>query len=79
MQERSKVLLNNIFDESWLAQLEKSISRDALEIYSLRENQIKVLIKNLNTINQLLINSSNKYILLTGSLYLIGKIRKKYL
>ena len=35
--------------------------------------------KNLKTINQLLINKSNKYILITGSLYLIGKIRKNYL
>ena len=45
----AKVLLNNNFDDSWLTQLEKSISRDALEIYSLRGSQIKVLIKNLNT------------------------------
>ena len=35
--------------------------------------------KNLRDINRLLINSPNKYILVTGSLYLIGKIRKKYL
>ena len=34
---------------------------------------------NINVINKLLINSSNKYILVTGSLYLIGRIRKKYL
>ena len=38
-----------------------------------------VIVTNLSTINKLLINSSNKYILVTGSLYLIGKIRKKYL
>ena len=38
-----------------------------------------VCVSNLSTINRLLINSSNKYILVTGSLYLIGKIRKKYL
>ena len=38
-----------------------------------------VSVSNLSTINRLLINSSNKYILVTGSLYLIGKIRKKYL
>jgi dihydrofolate synthase / folylpolyglutamate synthase len=38
-----------------------------------------LVIKNLNTINRLLINNSNKYILVTGSLYLIGRIRKKYL
>ena len=38
-----------------------------------------VSVSNLSTINRLLINSFNKYILITGSLYLIGKIRKKYL
>ena len=38
-----------------------------------------VIVSNLSAINRLLINSSNKYILVTGSLYLIGKIRKKYL
>ena len=37
LQERSKVLINNSYDESWLSQLEKNISIDALEIYSLRE------------------------------------------
>ena len=47
VQERSKILINNN-DESWLNQLEKSISIDALQIYSLRESQIKVLINNLN-------------------------------
>ena len=48
-QERSKVLLNNHSDESWLIQLEKNISSDALQIYSLRESQLNVLICNLNT------------------------------
>ena len=38
-----------------------------------------VSVSNLSTINRLLLNSSNEYILVTGSLYLIGKIRKKYL
>ena len=38
-----------------------------------------VIIKNLTSINKLLIKNSNKYILITGSLYLIGKIRKNYL
>ena len=38
-----------------------------------------IIINNLNTINKLLIKSCNKHILITGSLYLIGKIRKKYL
>lgn len=47
-QERSKILINNNNDESWLNQLEKSISVDALQIYALRESQINVLINNLN-------------------------------
>ena len=47
IQERSKILINNN-DESWLNQLEKSISTDALQIYSLRESQLKTLINNLN-------------------------------
>ncbi len=51
------------------------------EIYKFSKKlNLKTVIKNnFRTINQLLINSSNKYILVTGSLYLIGKIRKKYL
>ncbi|MDC0625633.1 hypothetical protein OAP76_08195, partial [Alphaproteobacteria bacterium] len=48
IQERSKVLVNNNHDDVWLNQLEKKISADALQIYSLRESQLKVLIKNLN-------------------------------
>jgi len=48
IQERSKVLINNNNDESWLNQLEKNISEDALQIYSLRESQLNVLINNLN-------------------------------
>jgi DNA replication and repair protein RecF len=47
IQERSKILINNN-DESWLNQLEKSISNDALQIYFLRESQLKILINNLN-------------------------------
>jgi len=38
-----------------------------------------VIIKNLTSINKLLMNNPNKYILITGSLYLIGKVRKNYL
>ena len=48
IQERSKILINNNNDESWLNQLEKNISVDALQIYSLRERQLNVLINNLN-------------------------------
>jgi len=49
IQERSKILINNNHDESWLNQLEKSISADALQIYLLRESQITVLKNYLNT------------------------------
>ena len=51
------------------------------EIYEVSKklNLKTVIINNINSVNKLLINSSNKYILVTGSLYLIGKIRKKYL
>ena len=51
------------------------------EIYKVSKKlNLKTIVKsNLNTINRLLINSSNKYILITGSLYLIGNVRKKYL
>jgi len=38
-----------------------------------------VIRKNMSDINQLLMKNPNKYILITGSLYLIGKIRKNYL
>ena len=38
-----------------------------------------VIIKNLTNINKLLMKNPNKYILITGSLYLVGKIRKNYL
>ena len=38
-----------------------------------------LIIKNLTSINKLLMKNPNKYILITGSLYLVGKIRKNYL
>ncbi len=51
------------------------------DIYNISKklNIKSVISRNLFTINQILINDSNKYILITGSLYLIGKIRRKYL
>ena len=51
------------------------------EIYKVSKkiNIKAMIVSNLSGINRLLMNSSNKYILVTGSLYLIGKIRKKYL
>ena len=47
IQERSKILINNN-DDSWLNQLEKNISADGLHIYSLRGDQLNILINNLN-------------------------------
>ena len=47
LQERSKILINNN-DDSWLNQLEKNISADGLKIYSLRGDQLNILINNLN-------------------------------
>ena len=51
------------------------------EIYKVAKKIITktMIVSNLSAIKRLLMNSSNKYILVTGSLYLIGKIRKKYL
>ncbi len=51
------------------------------EIYNVSKKlNLKTVIKNnFSIINRILVNSSNKYILVTGSLYLVGKIRKKYL
>ena len=51
------------------------------EIYNISK-KIKlntIIQKNLRDINQLLMKLPNKYILITGSLYLLGKIRKHYL
>ena len=51
------------------------------EIYNISKklNLDSIICKKLSTINDLLMNKKNKYILITGSLYLIGKIRKIYL
>ena len=51
------------------------------EIYDISKKiKLKSVIKkNLKNINEILMKKPNKYILVTGSLYLIGKIRKKYL
>ncbi len=48
IQERSKILCNPTYDESWLTHLETIISKNGLKIYSLREEQIKLLINHLN-------------------------------
>ena len=51
------------------------------EIYNISKklNVDTIIKKNLRNINQLLMTLPNKYILITGSLYLIGKVRKTYL
>ncbi len=46
--ERSKLLNNIGYDENWLRKIEENISHSALEIYSLREKQVGILIENLN-------------------------------
>ena len=48
LQERSKLLRNNILDDSWLNELEKNISKCGLEIYLLRNEQVNMLQENLN-------------------------------
>ena len=48
LQERSKILSNNILDESWLNELEKNISIYGLEIYLLRQKQVSLLEEYLN-------------------------------
>ena len=49
LQERSKILSNNISDESWLNELEKNISEYGLKIYLLRQSQVTILEENLNS------------------------------
>ncbi len=87
-------MLNNKNIFEFLSILKKSIDTlypikipDEQNAYTQKEIHIiskklkldTVIIKNLTNINKLLMKNSNKYILVTGSLYLIGKIRKNYL
>ena len=87
-------MLNNKNIEGFLSKLKKNIDilypvQIPDEINALNKNQIfdianklniKSLLKpNLKAINASIIKSPNRYILITGSLYLIGKIRKNYL
>ncbi len=48
IQERSKILLSNNFDNTWISRLEKNISNLGIEIYSLREKQKSIILKNTN-------------------------------
>ena len=87
-------MLNNKNVKGFLSTLKKNIDtlypvqipgeKNALnknEIFDVakRLNIESFLKPNLKTINASIIKSPNKYILITGSLYLIGKIRKNYL
>ena len=87
-------MLNNKNIEGFLSKLKKNIDtlypvQIPDEINALNKNEIfdianklniKSLLKpNLKAINASIIKSHNRYILITGSLYLIGKIRKNYL
>ncbi len=48
LQERSRILLNNNYDESWITELEKNISKYGIKIYFLREKQKNIILENLN-------------------------------
>ena len=87
-------MLNNKNIEGFLSKIKKNIDtlypvQIPDEINALNKNEIfniarKLNIKsflrpNLKAINASIIKGPNRYILITGSLYLIGKIRKKYL
>ncbi len=56
-----------------------AFSQKEIEKYTEKLNIKYSTKKNLDAINKDLIRLSNKYILITGSLYLVGKLRKKYL
>ncbi len=53
--ERIKIIQNDNYDENWLNQIEKEISKLGLEIYKLRSEQIEIINKKileLNSVNQ---------------------------
>ncbi len=54
--ERNKLLQSYDYDKSWINTLEVEISKNALEIYKLRKNQINILNQNIKIINEI-----NKY------------------
>ena len=54
--ERSKILQSYDFDEDWLKVIETNIASSAIQIYNLRNNQIKILNENLA-----IINNKNQY------------------
>ena len=56
-----------------------AFSQKEIEKYTKKLNIKYITKNNLYSINKDLIRLSDKYILITGSLYLVGKLRKKYL
>ena len=75
-------ILKNSIDTLYPIKIpEEKNSYTQKEIYNIstKLNLNTIIKNNLKTINQLLVTLPNKYILITGSLYLIGKIRKTYL
>ncbi len=55
VSERNKLLVSNIYDETWIKKIEEEISFLGLEIYKFRALQIKILeehIKKLNTLQK---------------------------
>ena len=76
-----KIIKNNVEKIIAIKIPEEKNSFTALEI---EENCKKlsidcVKLSNLNQVNKYIFKTKTKYILITGSLYLVGKIRKKYL
>jgi folylpolyglutamate synthase/dihydropteroate synthase len=56
-----------------------ALTKNQINIIS-KELKINSIVKNtLRGINQSIMKMPSRYILITGSLYLIGKIKKKYL
>jgi len=56
-----------------------AFSKNKIHNISSQLNINTLIKKNFKSINQEIMKHSNKYILITGSLYLIGQLRKKYL
>ncbi len=50
--ERSKILLESQFDQTWISSIENQISEIGLEIYKLRKNQLNTLNEIIKKLNQ---------------------------
>tara|TARA_Y100000590_G_scaffold452549_1_gene595911 strand:+ start:2464 stop:3687 length:1224 start_codon:yes stop_codon:yes gene_type:complete len=76
-----KILKNNINE---IIPIRIPNEKNAFTEYQIEKYSRKLLlncknIKNLSEINKYIIKTPNKYVLITGSLYLVGKLREKYL